>query len=37
MHFSIAITSFVALYIFMLAAFGGWVIIGNVPSILHRP
>src|SRR5271157_4014738 len=37
MHFSIAITGFVALYIFMLAAFGGWVIIGRVPAILHTP
>jgi NAD(P) transhydrogenase subunit alpha len=37
MHFQIAITGFVALYIFMLAAFGGWVIIGNVPAILHTP
>ncbi len=25
------------LYIFMLAAFAGWVIIGNVPAILHTP
>ncbi len=37
MHFDIAITGFVAIYIFMLAAFGGWVIIGNVPAILHTP
>jgi len=37
MNFEIAITGFVALYIFMLAAFGGWVIIGNVPAILHTP
>jgi len=37
MHFQLAITGFVALYIFMLAAFGGWVIIGNVPAILHTP
>jgi len=37
MHFSIAITGFIALYIFMLAAFGGWVIIGRVPAILHTP
>ena len=37
MHFQIAITGFVAIYIFMLAAFGGWVIIGNVPAILHTP
>jgi NAD(P) transhydrogenase subunit alpha len=37
MHFDMAITGFVAMYIFMLAAFGGWVIIGNVPAILHTP
>ena len=30
-------TGFLALYIFMLAAFAGWVIIGNVPAILHTP
>jgi len=30
-------TGFVALYIFMLAAFAGWVIIGHVPAILHTP
>jgi NAD(P) transhydrogenase subunit alpha len=33
----ITITGFVALYIFMLAAFSGWVIIGHVPAILHTP
>ncbi len=27
----------IALYIFMLAAFTGWVIIGRVPAILHTP
>ncbi len=37
MDFQIAITGFVALYIFMLAAFSGWVIIGHVPAILHTP
>ena len=37
MDFAIAITGFVALYIFMLAAFAGWVIIGHVPAILHTP
>jgi NAD(P) transhydrogenase subunit alpha len=37
MHFTIAITGFVALYVFMLAAFAGWVIIGRVPAILHTP
>ena len=26
-----------ALYIFMLAGFTGWVIIGRVPAILHTP
>jgi H+-translocating NAD(P) transhydrogenase subunit alpha len=37
MEFQIVITGFVALYIFMLAAFAGWVIIGGVPAILHTP
>jgi NAD(P) transhydrogenase subunit alpha len=37
MDFSMQITGFVALYIFMLAAFAGWVIIGHVPAILHTP
>jgi NAD(P) transhydrogenase subunit alpha len=37
MDFSIHITGFVALYIFMLAGFAGWVIIGHVPAILHTP
>ena len=37
MSFDIAMTGFVALYIVMLAAFTGWVIIGNVPAILHTP
>jgi NAD(P) transhydrogenase subunit alpha len=31
------ITGLAALYIFMLAAFAGWVIIGRVPAILHTP
>lgn len=31
------IDGFVALYIFMLAAFVGWVVIGRVPAILHTP
>ncbi|MGH8456443.1 MAG: NAD(P) transhydrogenase subunit alpha [Stenotrophobium sp.] len=31
------LTGFVALYIFMLAAFTGYEIIGRVPSILHTP
>ena len=33
----IAITGFIALYIFMLAAFTGYEIIGRVPAILHTP
>jgi NAD(P) transhydrogenase subunit alpha len=37
MNFAISISGFVALYIFMLAAFAGWVIIGRVPAILHTP
>ncbi|WP_421912496.1 NAD(P) transhydrogenase subunit alpha [Mesorhizobium sp.] len=37
MDFSITMTGFIALYIFMLAGFAGWVIIGNVPAILHTP
>ena len=37
MESEIVITGFVALYIFMLAAFAGWVIIGGVPAILHTP
>jgi NAD(P) transhydrogenase subunit alpha len=37
MDFSIHITGFVALYVFMLAGFAGWVIIGHVPAILHTP
>jgi NAD(P) transhydrogenase subunit alpha len=37
MDTAINISGFVALYIFMLAAFAGWVIIGRVPAILHTP
>jgi NAD(P) transhydrogenase subunit alpha len=37
MDFPLGISGFVALYIFMLAAFAGWVIIGRVPAILHTP
>jgi len=37
MDFQIAISGMVGLYIFMLAAFAGWVIIGRVPAILHTP
>ncbi|MDX5407351.1 MAG: NAD(P) transhydrogenase subunit alpha [Chromatiaceae bacterium] len=31
------LTGFAALYIFMLAAFTGFEIIGRVPAILHTP
>ena len=37
MNFYITISGFVALYIFMLAGFTGWVVIGRVPAILHTP
>jgi NAD(P) transhydrogenase subunit alpha len=37
MNSDLAMTGFIALYIFMLAGFAGWVIIGNVPAILHTP
>ena len=37
MDFHIQMSGFVAVYIFMLAAFAGWVIIGHVPAILHTP
>ena len=37
MDASVALTGFVALYIFMLAAFTGYEIIGRVPAILHTP
>jgi NAD(P) transhydrogenase subunit alpha len=37
MDFHISIGGFVALYLFMLSAFAGWVIIGRVPAILHTP
>ena len=37
MTFDITMTGFVALYVFMLAGFAGWVIIGHVPAILHTP
>ena len=37
MDATIVITGFVALYIFMLAAFTGYEIIGRVPAILHTP
>ena len=37
MDMTTTITGFVALYIFMLAAFTGYEIIGRVPAILHTP
>src|ERR1700685_3216395 len=37
MNFQIEMNGFMALYIFMLAAFAGWVIIRGVPAILHTP
>jgi NAD(P) transhydrogenase subunit alpha len=37
MELQISMTGFTALYIFMLAGFAGWVIIGRVPAILHTP
>lgn len=37
MDFQISIGGFVAVYIFMVTAFAGWVIIGRVPAILHTP
>jgi NAD(P) transhydrogenase subunit alpha len=33
----IGISGLVGLYIFMLAGFAGWIIIGRVPAILHTP
>jgi NAD(P) transhydrogenase subunit alpha len=33
----IGVTGFIGVYIFMLAAFAGWIIIGRVPAILHTP
>jgi NAD(P) transhydrogenase subunit alpha len=37
MDFQMTVNVFAGAYIFMLAAFAGWVIIGNVPAILHTP
>ena len=37
MDLTTTLTNFVALYIFMLAAFTGYEIIGRVPAILHTP
>jgi len=36
-YITTVLTGFVALYIFMLAAFTGFEIIGRVPAILHTP
>jgi len=37
MGFQISVGGFIAVYIFMVTAFAGWVIIGRVPAILHTP
>ena len=37
MDSNLTINIFAGAYIFMLAAVAGWVIIGNVPAILHTP
>ena len=37
MSFAIHVSGFVAIYVFLLAGFAGWVIIGRVPAILHTP
>ena len=37
MSFQISIGGFIAVHIFMVTAFAGWVIIGRVPAILHTP
>lgn len=37
MSTQLAMTGFVALYIFMLAAFTGYEVISQVPAILHTP
>lgn len=37
MDTTLAITGFLALYIFALAAFTGYEVIARVPSILHTP
>jgi NAD(P) transhydrogenase subunit alpha len=37
MSYAVPVGGFVALYIFLLAAFTGWVVIGRVPAILHTP
>ena len=37
MDSQLTINILAGVYIFMLAAVAGWVIIGNVPAILHTP
>jgi NAD(P) transhydrogenase subunit alpha len=37
MSAQLTVNDFTGIYIFMLAAVAGWVIIGNVPAILHTP
>ena len=37
MDSQLTVNVFAGAYIFMLAAFAGWVVIGNVPAILHTP
>ena len=37
MSSAIPMNGFIALYIFLLAGFTGWVVIGRVPAILHTP
>jgi NAD(P) transhydrogenase subunit alpha len=34
---AMTVSGFAALFLFLLAAFAGWVIIGRVPAILHTP
>ena len=36
MTLDLTMSGFIALYVFMLAAFAGWVIIGNVPQSSTR-
>jgi NAD(P) transhydrogenase subunit alpha len=37
MEFHTGITGLMALYIFMISAFSGWVVIGRAPAILQSP
>jgi NAD(P) transhydrogenase subunit alpha len=37
MNDPVSIGGFIAVYLFMVTAFAGWVIIGRVPAILHTP